>query len=267
MVLVNNTTATVSGNTSTNQSGSTIFVGLGNNGLTIQNNSLDSGFRGVRFSTAYGTGLNQNIQILNNTITNMGDAGILVPVGTVSDQVTVTGNQLVGNVIGVSNDNTSPLVNAVHNWWGDASGPGVVASGTGDKVSANVTYSPWCTNAACTTFYTLPVHDVTQDTYFSTIQAAVDAAANGDVIDVAAGTYVENVVVDKSVTIAGAGVGNTIVLPAVSNPNPCTGSSLCGGAASNVFLVQADNVVIHDLTVDGDNPALTAGYDQRWRKH
>ncbi len=92
------------------------------------------------------------------------------------------------------------------------------------------------------------------------IQAAIDAVGHSTVY-IAAGTYTENVVVDKSVEIVGAGQGLTIVQPAVSNPNPCTGSSLCGGAASNVFLIQADNVVIHDLTVDGDNPALTSSYD------
>lgn len=94
---------------------------------------------------------------------------------------------------------------------------------------------------------------------YPTVQAAINAASAGDSINIAAGTYVENIVVDESVTIIGAGQGSTVIMPAVSSANPCTGSSLCGGAASNVFLVQADNVVIHDLTVDGDNPALTSG--------
>jgi VCBS repeat-containing protein len=94
---------------------------------------------------------------------------------------------------------------------------------------------------------------------YATIQAAINAASSGDIINILAGTYVENIVVDKPLTIMGAGQGNTIIQPAVSNANPCTGSSLCGGTASNVFLVQANNVVIHDLTVDGDNPTLTSG--------
>jgi len=92
-----------------------------------------------------------------------------------------------------------------------------------------------------------------------TIQAAVNQVSSGGTVHVAAGIYVENVDVTTSATIEGAGQGSTIVEPAVSNPNPCVGSSLCGGTASNVFLVEANDVTITGLTVDGDNPHLTSG--------
>jgi hypothetical protein len=91
-----------------------------------------------------------------------------------------------------------------------------------------------------------------------TIQRGIDAACVGDTLHVAAGDYVENVVVSKGVTIEGAG-HRTIVHPAVSNPDPCVADSLCGGAASSIFLVQASNVTFRRLTLDGDNPALTSG--------
>ena len=96
-----------------------------------------------------------------------------------------------------------------------------------------------------------------------TIQKGIDLVDPGGTISVAAGTYIENVVVNKSLTLAGAGAGSTIVQPAVSNPNcgGAGGGSLCTGG-SNLFLVQADNVIIHDLTVDGDNPALIGGFDK-----
>jgi hypothetical protein len=46
---------------------------------------------------------------------------------------------------------------------------------------------------------------------FSTIQAAVNAASNGDTIMIAPGTYAGGVTIDVSVTIEGAGAHNTII--------------------------------------------------------
>ena len=92
-----------------------------------------------------------------------------------------------------------------------------------------------------------------------TIQAAVNQVSSGGTVHVAAGTYVENVVVGNAMTIIGAGQASTIVEPVTSNPNcgGAGGGSLCAGG-SNVFLVQADNVTVTGLTIDGDNPALTS---------
>ncbi|QLQ06868.1 MAG: hypothetical protein HZY76_13030 [Anaerolineae bacterium] len=95
----------------------------------------------------------------------------------------------------------------------------------------------------------------------TTIQAAINAAANGDTISVSAGTYTENIVVNKSVELSGAGAGSTTIQPAVSQPNPCNNSSMCGSitAASNIIVIQASDVKIHGFTLDGDNPGLTSG--------
>lgn len=112
---------------------------------------------------------------------------------------------------------------------------------------------------------------------YASIQAGINAATPGDTVAVGDGTYIENVVVNKSLTLQGErhrgrhkGDGDhrdrdgddpkkVTILPAISNANPCPGSSLCGGAASNIILVEADNVTIDGFTLDGDNPSLTSG--------
>lgn len=96
-----------------------------------------------------------------------------------------------------------------------------------------------------------------------TIQGGINQVSVGGAVNVAAGTYDENVTIPKALTLAGAGEATTTVRPAVSNPNcgGAGGGSLCAGG-SYIMLVQADNVTIHDLTLDGDNPALTSGIVQ-----
>ncbi len=112
-------------------------------------------------------------------------------------------------------------------------------------------------------------HDyVTTNSYLSPVSAAasiqrgVDAASNGFTVNVGPGVFTDNVTINKSVTVTGQGQAVTKIVPAVSNPN-CGGSgggSICAaGGNSNVFLVQANNVTITQLSVDGDNPSLTSG--------
>jgi nitrous oxidase accessory protein NosD len=92
---------------------------------------------------------------------------------------------------------------------------------------------------------------------YTSIQSAINAAAPGATITIGAGSYTENVVVNKSVTLEGSGP-HTVIYPAVSNP-VCSPGSLCEGAASTIVLVQADNVTITKLKLEGDNPSLTSG--------
>jgi hypothetical protein len=95
---------------------------------------------------------------------------------------------------------------------------------------------------------------------FQTIQGGVSGVATGGTVNVAAGTYTENVTVPEPLTLNGAGVGVVTLRPALSSPN-CGGNpggSICAGS-SNLMLVQASNVIISGLTLDGDNPTLTSG--------
>jgi len=69
---------------------------------------------------------------------------------------------------------------------------------------------------------------------FTTIQAAINAATAGDTISVAAGTYTENVNVNKSVTLTGASSA-TVTVTAASQTD-------------SVFTVAANNVQISGFT-------------------
>ncbi len=79
---------------------------------------------------------------------------------------------------------------------------------------------------------------------YSTIQLAVNAAASGDIISVAAGTYAENVNVNKSVIIDGAGSATTHVTTSTSTP---------------VFTISANNVQIKNLEVTSSTVQLAEG--------
>uniref|UniRef100_UPI0030D83D28 beta strand repeat-containing protein n=1 Tax=uncultured Gimesia sp. TaxID=1678688 RepID=UPI0030D83D28 len=83
---------------------------------------------------------------------------------------------------------------------------------------------------------------------FATIQAAVTAAVAGDTINIADGTYAEDVTVNTSVTLQGANAGIAAgVDPGVRGAE----SELTGG-----FRLFANDVVIDGLTiVDGTGPA------------
>ena len=78
---------------------------------------------------------------------------------------------------------------------------------------------------------------------FATIQEAIDASVDGDRIRIAAGTHTENgIVVDKGLTIFGAGIGTTVI----DADNP----------VAIVFLIVADNVTIRDMTVQNSSQVV-----------
>jgi hypothetical protein len=86
-----------------------------------------------------------------------------------------------------------------------------------------------------TYFSALNAGTLTQINNGGVIQNGIDFAAAGGTVEVAAGTYEEDVTINKSVTIIGAGTANTIVQPTVS--------------ANPAFTVSANNVTLKDLKI------------------
>lgn len=84
---------------------------------------------------------------------------------------------------------------------------------------------------------------------FQTVQAAIDAAASGDTVLVAAGDYAENLVITTAdVTLLGSAGRASTIRTAVSDITD-----------GNVITVRADDVTITGFTITGENAALTGG--------
>ncbi len=186
----------------------------------------------------------------------------------------------------ISNE-ASGTTNATCNWYGSTDLSMVVP-----QISGPVTYIPYLNNgidndlttrgfqttAACVSPTKLYVNDGSSASGdyttaagndatgngsttapYATINKAISVAKSADTIFVDAGSYYEEVVVNKEVTIKGLDSSKTIVYPATSNPVGSGGT--LGG--NNIFLVRANNVTIRDLTANGNNPNIGGNVDAR----
>jgi hypothetical protein len=209
----------------------------------------------LEFYGGTGTG---NLVIKNNVfdgITN--DPGVPNDSGKYVRKLAIyfEGNNFDGSKIFIQdNDFFGYNVTAVY-----APGPTTI---TGNEFSDNLTHV-WLYNAgtgipagaiesifASNTFDKATFFDGGSRIY-SSIQAAIAAAADGDTIEVAAGTYVETaqIVIDKNLTIIGENKATTTIKPAQS-----TGS---GGDARGWFLVQSGKEFnLSNVTLDGDGKEI-----------
>lgn len=99
--------------------------------------------------------------------------------------------------------------------------------------------------------YANPVHNLTQNTYYSTIQSAVTAANPNDVIECLNWTFNEKVVINKSLTLQGSSEAGSII----------NGTGL--GNGSGIYINSGiSNVTIRRFTIQnhaGTNPNSFAG--------
>jgi hypothetical protein len=165
------------GFTLTAEAGVTLFVPEGDK-VQVQGHLQASGtlthpvtFTGVLTGMAGWGGLHlQGTAVLSHThVTQSQASGILVDGGNLTatcstfshnqtagigvtnqgfPQIAITASNFYDNEqAGLNNENSSQ-VEARHNWWGDASGPGGIGPGSGDAVWGEVLYEPWLTETA-----------------------------------------------------------------------------------------------------------------------
>jgi parallel beta-helix repeat protein len=163
------------------------------------------------------------VSVTGNTITNNTHGGIIIEstAGTIGliNNNTISGNGYTYDPtygLGIKNDKATS-VDATINWWGHISGPYHSAyntCGQGNAAVGLVDISPWLNGPGGGTVDLLPVYNVDLSAYYCKIQDAIDdpLTIDGHTIQVAAGSYPENILVDKELILIGAGALSTTIL-------------------------------------------------------
>lgn len=189
-------------------------------------------------------------KILNNTITN---AEISIQLQKGND--------------GYLTDNNSDQALVNFYFSRDNSKDVCVEIGTNTITSSG---APRLVTGVATSSLTLPsikTANTTLGATFCTIQQAIDfaATATGHTVTVQSGTYVENVILTKGVSLRGANYGinpnsgtrtaETILHPATSDPDPFSPTAI-----TNLYITSTGNgATIDGFTFDGNNPSLNSG--------
>jgi len=117
------------------------------------------------------------------------------------------------------------------------------AGNESSPVTTTIEYDP---NIYVDAANTTGIEDGTQTHPFDTIAEGIDAVAPGKSVMVAAGTYNEQLITNKEITLRGTSQENTFI----------TGSSL----TENLISLEADNITISGFTIDGDSSTSVGIY-------
>ena len=130
---------------------------IGTSGLEIRNNVINN-LNGGGWAHAVGLeGDTPGVIVANNTISNLIASGADRIAVWFESNPSFSSGQVNNNNLDVTAISfgmavqptlTGTNVNGTCNWWGDASGPSGVGSGTGSQVSPKVTFAPWLISSA-----------------------------------------------------------------------------------------------------------------------
>ncbi|HMU15719.1 MAG TPA: right-handed parallel beta-helix repeat-containing protein, partial [Flavobacteriales bacterium] len=258
------------------------FVALHNTGvslaqsITFSNNTIDDYQKsGV---ILYEPGLSTTVS--NNTITWSGIAGLIAANGITLGRgasASITGNIISGNIygsdpladeaagillVGAANPTTitgntiSGTQGAIlADDIGAPYGPNLGVSISGNTFSNNLAHERIEPSMSPgTNSYDKRVDNAAQtQNVFGSIQYAIDAGADGDVLTASAGTFTENVTVNKAnMTLNGAQAGNARCTPA-------TESTIDGGTGTAVTIA-ADGVTLNGFHLDAKTGVSSTGF-------
>ncbi|MBN1318166.1 MAG: right-handed parallel beta-helix repeat-containing protein, partial [Anaerolineales bacterium] len=216
------------------------------------NEIVDNGDYGLHIYTN-GDG-DITVSLTEETITGHDTAVFVEDAASPSDSVydiAITQSDLSGNTsYGVDNDLSGLTVDTSANWWGSNT-----AAGVSDEVNGSVDYTPWLDVGTDLPgdpgfqgdFSTLWVDDNSPQTGSTgRIQEGVDLVS-GSTVNVLAGTYLEQIVIDENLTLAGAGSGTIIQSPDTLTEKFVT-------SVNNfpiIYIHDANDVTVKDMVVDG----------------
>lgn len=191
--------------------------------ITIQNNTISGFDNGLRLGSGSSGGSTLTVSVSNNTITDNA-RGIWVrnDADVTAHENAITGNTTGAELLAGSNGS----LDATENYWGTA-----VAATVAGKISGSVEYDPYYVDAGKTILSsTVPSAVYVDDNYsdgssgsyyfgynaFNTVQDGVDAVTTNGTVNVAAGTYAENVMISDKSDITIQGVGETTIVEPIS---------------------------------------------------
>jgi hypothetical protein len=192
-------------------------------------------------------GPSDGVQIKNNFINGV-NAGVKstdsLGDGYFTANAVVNDNDLSGNAKAVNNGSSSATIDASGNWWGSSAESNVSAAASGA-----VDFTPFLDTGTDADTGTAGFQGSLNTLHVTALGAQVGATGRiqegindvtGSSVIVGAGTFQENVVLNKKLTLEGAGA-TTIIQPSASGP----GISITAGGAVN------DPLIIKDLKVTG----------------